>query len=140
MNSKAKILVAGTGPTGLSAALALAKAGFQVVVAGPSPSFSDQRTTALMRPAISFLEELGISKALGEDIAAPLTTMRIIDATQRLVRGRTVTFRAAEIGEEFFGLNIPNAQLNKALADAVEACDVIVWHRQIVKEWMAGKD
>src|SRR5690606_21081877 len=95
MNSKAKILVAGTGPTGLSAALALAKAGFQVVVAGPSPSFSDQRTTALMRPAISFLEELGISKAIGEDIAAPLTTMRIIDATQRLVRGRTVTFRAA---------------------------------------------
>jgi 2-octaprenyl-6-methoxyphenol hydroxylase len=46
--------------------------------------------------------------------------MRIVDATQRLIRSPAVTFRAGEIDETAFGYNIPNAALNQKLAEAVE--------------------
>ena len=137
-NGKATILVAGSGPAGLSAALALAGAGVRTVLAGPPPSISDKRTTALMRPAVAFLERLGIGEALGPNVAAPLATMRIVDATTRLIRGPAVTFRAAEIGEDYFGLNIPNAVLNAALADAIRARNDIVWHETMVEAWHPG--
>src|SRR5690606_36098573 len=89
----------------------------------------------LMRPAVAFLERLGLGRALGPDAAAPLATMRIVDATARLIRSPAVTFRAAEIGEDYFGVNIPNAVLNAALADAVRARGDIVWHETMVEEW-----
>src|SRR5690606_4977032 len=121
-----RIMVAGTGPAGLAAALSLAKLGRGVTLVGPAPVTTDRRTTALMRPAIELLDRLGVGEALRE-VAAPLSTMRIIDATSRLIRSPTVTFRAAEIGEEFFGLNIPNASLNATLAEAVRANAAITW-------------
>ena len=63
------------------------------------------------------------------DEAAPLRVMRIVDVTQRLIRSPTVTFHASEIGEEHFGLNIPNSVLNAALEDAVLAAPAIDWQR-----------
>ena len=99
----ARILVAGTGPAGLIAALGFADAGFPVTLVGPAASTPDGRTTALMNPALKVLERLGVL----EDIrpkAAPLKVMRIVDATSRLIRSPVVTFRASEIDEEQFGL------------------------------------
>ena len=128
----AAILVAGTGPAGLSAALAFAQAGFAVTLVGPPPSEEDRRTTALMIPAIGFLTRLGIE--LG-DAAAPLEAMRIVDATGRLIRSRTVTFRAAEIGENYFGLNVPNASLLSALAAGVRSERGIDWRPSLVASW-----
>jgi 2-octaprenyl-6-methoxyphenol hydroxylase len=133
------ILVAGTGPAGLAAALALGELGREVVLVGPPPSSDDRRTTALMRPAVTLLERFGIGNAL-EEIAAPLVTMRIVDATKRLIRSPTVTFRAAEIGEESFGLNIPNAGLNAALAEAVRERANIRWHESLVEDWRPGAE
>jgi 2-octaprenyl-6-methoxyphenol hydroxylase len=115
-----QIAIAGSGPAGMIAALALAKNGYEVVLIGPQASENDQRTTALMMPAIAFLMELGVWDAISPQ-AAPLQTMRIIDATRRLVRSPTVTFRAGEIGESAFGYNMPNTVLNAVLADAVAA-------------------
>jgi len=133
------ILVAGTGPTGLAAALALARVGRSVVVAGPLPAADDRRTTALMRPALAFLEGLGLAEDL-RDVAAPLASMRIVDATSRLIRSPAVTFRAAEIGEEFFGLNIPNLELNAALARKVRQEKNIVWKEETVANWRPAAD
>ena len=48
-------------------------------------------------------------------------SMRIADATSRLVRSPTVTFRASEIGEDLFGLNMPNDVLFAALEGALSA-------------------
>src|SRR5690606_31788441 len=93
-----RIIVAGTGPVGLIAALALADLGMPVTLAGPAPSSEDRRTTALMTPALAQLDGIGVLAAL-QPKAAPLKVMRIVDATKRLVRGPVVTFRAAEIGE-----------------------------------------
>lgn len=134
------ILVAGTGPAGLIAALALADQQVPVVLVGPrAAGRDDRRTTALMGPSLMLLERLGLASPLAAK-AAPLETMRIIDATSRLVRAPTVTFRASEIGEEYFGLNIPNAHLNAVLEDAVSAHSLIDRRETLVSEWMPAVD
>jgi len=112
------IVISGSGPAGMMAALALAAKGYGTLLLGPETDKGDRRTTALMMPAIRFLEQIGVWSSI-EPEAAPLASMRIVDATQRLVRSPTVTFRAGEIGEEAFGYNIPNAVLNAKLAEAV---------------------
>lgn len=133
------IVIVGTGPAGLAAALAVAQLGQPVTIVGPEPRLDDCRTTALMRPAIDFLNGLGIGEALRE-ISAPLVTMRIADATNRLIRSPTVSFHANEINEDFFGLNIPNAGLNRILGDAVAASPLVAWHRQLVRRWAPAAD
>jgi 2-octaprenyl-6-methoxyphenol hydroxylase len=99
----------------MAAALALAKAGFEVMLAAPPSSKVDHRTTTLMLPSIQFLESMGVWQDIMPS-AAPLTTMRIVDGTNRLVRSRTVSFQAAEIQEDAFGWNMPNSALNDSLA------------------------
>jgi len=131
------ILIAGSGPAGLVAALGFAHAGFKVVLIGPPASTTDRRTTALMNPALAMLDRLGVPEAV-LDQAAPLKVMRIVDATDRLIRSPTVTFRAGEIGEEQFGLNLPNAVLNPALSAAVEANAGITWCKTTVAAWTLG--
>ncbi|MCO6050654.1 UbiH/UbiF family hydroxylase [Mesorhizobium sp. RP14(2022)] len=111
------IMVVGAGPVGSLAAVALARHGFAVGLIGPEAA-TDRRTTAIMTPALQWLDELGLATKLQVE-GAPLRVMRIVDATTRLVRSPPVTFRASEIGEDGFGLNVPNAILNRDLADAV---------------------
>jgi 2-octaprenyl-6-methoxyphenol hydroxylase len=133
------VIVAGTGPAGLIAALGLAHTGFRVTLAGPEVGRNDGRTTALMSPALGFLDTLGILDAI-QAKAAPLRAMRIVDATNRLIRSPVVTFHAGEVGEEFFGLNVPNRALNAALERAVAAHSRIEWRRTLVDSWAVGAD
>lgn len=133
-NENARILVAGSGPAGLTAALGFAEAGFAVTLVGPEAATGDGRTTALMNPALKVLDRLGVLAGLRAQ-AAPLKVMRIVDATRRLVRSPTVTFRASEIGEEQFGLNLPNKVLIPLLARAVAAHAGIEWRKSMVETW-----
>lgn len=135
---RARILVAGTGPAGMIAALGMAHAGFSVVLAGPGPRQDDRRTTALMRPALAYLDALGVLARVA-DRSAPLAVMRIVDATARLVRSPVVTFRASEIGEESFGLNMPNTVLAEALEAALAEQPAIEWRRSAVTAWETGE-
>jgi 2-octaprenyl-6-methoxyphenol hydroxylase len=135
----ARVIVAGTGPAGLTAALSLAQAGFTVELVGPDIRADDRRTTALMAPSLAFLQTLGVAAKLREQ-AAPLRVMRIVDATSRLVRSPPVTFRAAEIDEDFFGLNIPNAHLNRVLEEAVVEHPGIEWRHTTVSAWRLQPD
>ncbi len=114
-----EITISGGGPAGMMAALALSAKGYRTALLGPETDRNDRRTTALMMPAIRFLEEIGVWGDIAPE-AAPLASMRIVDATQRLIRSPAVTFRAGEIDETAFGYNIPNAALNQKLAEAVE--------------------
>jgi 2-octaprenyl-6-methoxyphenol hydroxylase len=134
-----RILVAGSGPAGLIAALGFADAGFEVTLVGPEAGGGDGRTTALMSPALKLLDRLGVLDAL-RPLAAPLRVMRIIDATKRLIRSPVVTFRASEIDEEQFGLNLPNSALNPALAKAVDAHPAIEWRKTLVDAWHLDTD
>ncbi len=134
--STTDIIVAGTGPVGLVAALALSREGFKVALVGPR-SGEDRRTTALMTPAMTFLETLGLGEML-RAAGAPLRAMRIVDATARLVRSPPVTFRASEIDASEFGWNIPNLALGRILADAVRGEAAITWHEAMVSRWSLG--
>ena len=138
-NDKARILVAGSGPAGLIAALSFAGAGFDVTLVGPEANSADGRTTALMNPALKILDRLGVLAELRTE-AAPLKVMRIVDATRRLIRSPTVTFRASEIGEEQFGLNLPNKVLIPVLARAVSAHGGIEWLKSTVETWRLEAD
>jgi len=135
----APILIAGTGPAGLIAALAFADAGFPVTLVGPEASASDSRTTALMNPALKVLERLDVLEAIRPK-AAPLKVMRIVDATSRLIRSPVVTFRASEIDEDQFGLNLPNSVFGPALVGKVAAHSGIEWRRSMVKTWRLDAD
>lgn len=134
-----RISVAGTGPAGLIAALGLAQAGFAVTLIGPDAPTGDGRTTALMNPALTVLDRLGVLETVAGS-AAPLKTMRIVDATGRLVRSPVITFRASEIGEDRFGLNLPNRELVPALAEAVSAHPGIEWRKSLVDQWRLEPD
>jgi len=128
------IAIIGTGAVGLLAALTLAPLHKNLILVGPRSNKQDNRTCALMMPAIRQLEQLGIWQQICAKAAA-LARLRIIDATSRLLRAPTVTFHAAEIGEAAFGYNIPNRILTQALSDKVAATANIVWHDSFVKHY-----
>jgi 2-octaprenyl-6-methoxyphenol hydroxylase len=108
-----EVAVVGGGPAGLTAAIALAAAGLETaLIAKPPPA--DNRTTALLSGSVAALEALEVWPLCQAD-SAPLTAIRLVDDTARLVRAPEVTFEAAEIGLEAFGHNIENRHLVAAL-------------------------
>jgi 2-octaprenyl-6-methoxyphenol hydroxylase len=113
MAETAEVAVIGGGPAGLTAAVALASAGVATVLVakGPPP---DNRTTALLSGSVAALEALGVW-ALCQAQSAPLTAIRLIDDTARLIRAPEVLFDSDEIGLEAFGHNIQNRDLLAAL-------------------------
>ena len=114
-----EVAVIGGGPTGLTAAIALAAAGVETVLIARRPS-PDNRTTALWSGSVAALDALEIWP-LAKPAAAPLTAIRLIDDTRRLVRAPEVLFEAPEIGLEAFGYNIANRHLVAALDKRAEA-------------------
>jgi 2-octaprenyl-6-methoxyphenol hydroxylase len=109
----AEVAVIGGGPAGLVSAIALAAGGVDTLLIAPPPP-DDHRTTALLAGSVTALATLGAWEACRPH-AAPLKTIRIVDATKRLIRAPEVTFAAAEIGLEAFGYNIENRHLIAAL-------------------------
>ncbi|PJI43150.1 MAG: 2-octaprenyl-6-methoxyphenyl hydroxylase [Rhizobium sp.] len=113
------IAVVGGGLAGSIAAVALARGGRRVAFVAP-PTGGDRRTTALMDQSVRMMERLGLWEAV-QPAAAGLSTMQIVDGTNRLLRAPVVAFRSAEIGLDAFGYNMPNSALLKVLGDAVAA-------------------
>lgn len=118
----ADVAVVGAGPAGLVSAIALKAAGVDVVSIAPAAK-DDHRTTALLAGSVTALETLGIWPACRPH-AAPLTSIRIIDDTRRLLRAPEVTFSAAEIGLDAFGYNIENRHLIAALDAHAQQMDI----------------
>ena len=118
----AKVVVIGGGPAGLVCAIALKTAGVDVLLVAPRPP-KDHRTTALLAGSVTALTTLGVWEHCRAH-AAPLVSIRIVDATRRLVRAPEVMFRAEEIGLDAFGCNIENRHLVAALSARAAALNV----------------
>lgn len=113
------VVVVGAGPAGIATALALHHIGAAVALAGPPPpttvlSRPETRTAALLTSSVDFLKRLGVWEQLAPD-AAPLTAIRIVDASRSLLRSPDISFEARELGLETFGFNIANTALNAVL-------------------------
>lgn len=111
-------LVVGGGLIGLAAAVAVARTGLRTLHLAPKAP-PDRRTSALMGPAVDYLRAAGL---VGDPAAVgvPLTEIRIIDATDRLIRAPETLFAASEAGLPAFGWNFPNVKLSEAFATAAE--------------------
>jgi 2-octaprenyl-6-methoxyphenol hydroxylase len=113
MGRECEVAVVGGGPAGLTAAIALASAGVETALIAKAPP-PDNRTTALLSGSVAALAALEVWPLCAAQ-AAPLTAIRMIDDTSRLLRAPEVMFEAAEIGLEAFGHNIDNRHLIAAL-------------------------
>lgn len=111
------VAVVGGGLAGLAAVAAVARAGFSVVHLAPPPP-PDRRTSALMMPTVRSMQQAGLIGA-PEALGVKLTQIRIIDATNRLIRAPETLFDSAEIGLEAFGWNFANEKLNRSFAEAL---------------------
>ena len=117
MNDAAPIfdaVIIGGGPTGLTAAIALAETGARTALLARRVPYADNRTTALLGASTELLERLDVWQRC-RDEAAPLQTMRLVDDTGRLIRAPEVRFTSAEIGLDQFGYNLANRTLMVAL-------------------------
>ena len=106
--------VVGAGPVGLAAALQLDALGYHTAIVAPPGRPPDQRTAALLAGSVAFLEGLGAWETIAAE-AAPLKSLRIVDATRRLLRAPEVLFHASEIGLDAFGYNLANAAITGTL-------------------------
>ncbi len=85
------MLIAGAGLAGLTAAIAFARAGFDVVACGADERGRRGRTVAMLDRSIAYLEQLGLRAAV-EPQAAPMRALRMIDDTGGLFPPRPVEF------------------------------------------------
>jgi 2-octaprenyl-6-methoxyphenol hydroxylase len=122
MPDKAEVVVVGSGPAGLTAAVAFATGGVPTVLIGRKPN--DNRTTALLASSVTALETLGVWDFCREQ-AGLLRTMRIVDDTGRLWRAPEVAFGCEEIDLEAFAYNIENRHLIAALQKRAEALPLL---------------
>ncbi|MFL6799703.1 MAG: UbiH/UbiF family hydroxylase [Xanthobacteraceae bacterium] len=108
-----EVVVVGGGPAGLTAAVAMAGARIRTCLVSRH-SVADNRTTALLAGSVQALDVIGLWEQCRSH-AAPLRSIRVIDATTRLLRGPEICFSAEEIGLHAFGHNIENRHLLSAL-------------------------
>jgi 2-octaprenyl-6-methoxyphenol hydroxylase len=108
------VLVAGTGLAGLTAAIAFAEAGFDVVCCGADERIASGRTVAMLDRSVAYLESLGLWPAI-EAEAAPMRTLRLIDDTGGLFPPRPLEFQSTEIGLDTFGWNVENDRMADTL-------------------------
>jgi 2-octaprenyl-6-methoxyphenol hydroxylase len=112
-------IVVGGGLAGIAAAVAVATAGLETVHLAPEAP-PDRRTSALMMPSVDYLQAAGL---IGDpsEVGHPLAQIRIIDATNRLIRSPETLFDSREAGLSAFAWNFPNVKLLERF-DAARSC------------------
>jgi 2-octaprenyl-6-methoxyphenol hydroxylase len=136
---KKEVVIVGAGLAGSVAAIALARRGRKVALVCGKSHPHDQRTTALMDQSIRFLDRLGLWADL-QSKAEALSTMRIIDGTQRLLRAPPATFLSSEIGLTAFGYNFSNMDLLAAFEAAIAREPNITVYRNNASSVFLGGD
>jgi 2-octaprenyl-6-methoxyphenol hydroxylase len=121
------ILISGGGIAGLTAAAALGRSGFNVVIVDPAPVVqgaddegSDLRSTAFLAPAVTLFKEAGLWDTLATH-AARLDVLRAVDTTGWPPEVRASRdFKAEDVTDGPFGWNLPNWLTRKVLTNTLE--------------------
>lgn len=116
MTDAPEAIVVGGGLAGVAAAVAVARSGLRTLHLAPKGP-ADRRTSALMGPSVDYLRRAGLVSDPAA-IGHPLSGIRIIDATDRLLRAPETFFDAREAGLEAFGWNFANVLLLEAFETA----------------------
>lgn len=114
----ADVIVVGGGLAGAAAAIVVARAGLKTIHLSPAGP-PDRRTSALMMPSVDFLRSAGLIDR-PDELGHALTQIRIIDATNRLIRAPETLFDAREAGLEAFGWNFANIRLLERFRETAE--------------------
>ena len=117
-------IISGSGPAGLVAAILLAQENVACAVVAPASALDDNRTVALMQPAIRLLKFIGVWPGTLASACAPLQHLHMIDDTGNLVQAPNIEFAAAEMGHDAFGWNVPIASLVPVLRARAEELGV----------------
>ncbi|TCL04006.1 2-octaprenyl-3-methyl-6-methoxy-1,4-benzoquinol hydroxylase [Sodalis ligni] len=124
-NSSYDVVVAGGGMVGAAAALALAQAGFSVLVLDHAPPVAplpdappDLRVSAISCASVELLRRLGAWERIGEEYRVPYRRLETWewDASR-------VTFDAAALRLPELGFMVENYRVQRGLWQAFEACD-----------------
>lgn len=132
-DTKTDILIAGAGAAGLSAAIALAQAGFSVVCVGSIDLRANGRTVALFEASLRFYKSLGVWRRFRGRTSA-LEKIKMIDATEARLPVPSVTFAASEIGLAAFGENIENNVLVEGLVEIAGETPSLVLHEGMLTD------
>ena len=121
-----EVLITGGGVVGLTAALAMARAGFQVALidAGtlePNKSLSDVRVYAINKASQALFEELGIWIHLDKARLSPYTKMYVWDG----LNGAAIDFDSRTIAAPRLGYIIEEALLKNALLEQIKLNSLI---------------
>lgn len=136
---KKEVVIVGAGLAGSVAAIALSRRGRKVALVCGKAHPQDQRTTALMDQSIRFLDRLGLWEDL-QPKAEALSTMRIIDGTQRLLRAPPASFLSSEIDLPAFGYNFSNTELLATFEAAIAREPNITLYRNNASSVHFGND
>lgn len=138
MSTSFDCIVVGGGLSGVAAVAAVARSGLQVLHVAPKAP-ADRRTSALMQPSVAYLMRAGL---IGDPAAIghPLTEIRLIDATDRLLRAPETLFSSAEAGLEAFGWNFPNTALLAAFEAARSKLSGITTIEGMAADLVSGSD
>jgi len=132
------IVVVGGGPSGLTGAVLLAKAGYSVGLAAPAAR-DDGRSVALLQSSLDILEAAGCRDAV-TSAGSPLAIMRLVDDTGRLLHAPELSFKASELGFEAFGTSILTADFIDILHKKAEAEDTLTFVETEVTDVLPGDD
>lgn len=138
MVTRTDILVAGAGAAGLTAGIALARAGFSVAIRGNLETRRNGRTVALFAASLQLYRSLGLWDRLAP-LATPIETISIVDDTGSLLPTPALDLHAEEIGLEAFGANIENASLVTALAAIARETPGVSLREGLIGDYFFGR-
>jgi len=129
----ADVIVAGAGAAGLSAAIALADAGFETICIGSLDNKANGRTVALFEGSLRFYRALGLWEDFSR-FACPIEQIAMIDDTGSIFDAGPVQFAAREIGLPAFGANIENDTLVERLLETALARPHLTLHDNLLAD------
>lgn len=132
LTATADVIVSGAAASGLAAAVALAKAGFSVICAGPIDATPTGRTVALFEGSLRYLREIDVWNRFA-DRAQPIKAIRMIDDTAPFLPVPELYLEADEIDLEALGANVENDRLVRGLADEAASLPGITLTHSLLK-------